>query len=176
MNKIILPKVPSKLIRLALEDEDRVSQARDHFTINMAAWITASEDAKDGKCNLCLAGAIIANRIKGLDHYITNGTTIFDPLGAGFLRGNVPQLRAVDMLRTGGIRGAIIEVLRLKRPPKLLEEFTEYEWAFRVDVRQYPYYNNGFGKRMSPQQFSGRRRAWRNDMMKLADRLEAIDY
>ncbi len=81
-----LPKKPSALIRLALDDLRKVERSKK-YVVDMGTY---HEPEYDG-CHVCLAGAIMAKTLK---------TPLTRTTGTGFYtEGN--KLRALDYLRTG---------------------------------------------------------------------------
>lgn len=62
MRDIVLPRVPSRLIRLALLDL-QATERDARYTIDMHAWHVPADEADeydDKRCHVCLAGAVIA--------------------------------------------------------------------------------------------------------------------
>lgn len=95
----VLPMVPSVLLRLALEDLKKCE--RDpHYKVNMANFLRFEDD---GQCAVCLAGAIMAQRLGGemvLRRLIHEGMC-GDSLYPVWMGENARQLRAIDFFRTG---------------------------------------------------------------------------
>lgn len=86
----ILPKTPSKLIRLALADL-RACEADSWYAVDMYMWHYPSKSKKHPKiCSVCLAGAVMA---KSLD------ADIGEALEPEQCEGNEYQLRALDYFR-----------------------------------------------------------------------------
>jgi hypothetical protein len=56
-----LPSLPSALIRTALADLRKVEAMPDIYRVNMDVW--HREDYRDHKCEVCLAGACIAQSL-----------------------------------------------------------------------------------------------------------------
>jgi len=56
---VTLPDKPSELIRLAVEDFTKCEAACDKFEIDMAEYC----HTVDGKCHVCLAGAVMAQTL-----------------------------------------------------------------------------------------------------------------
>lgn len=85
-----LPTIPSKLIRLALEDL-RKCEADPDYVINMNNWHFLTVD---GTCSVCLAGAVMGQSLGGLlNHWM-------DP--AMFEEENA--LFAIDAFHSGWIK------------------------------------------------------------------------
>lgn len=62
--KLKLPKLPSELIAVALEDLEAVEKLKS-VTVDMSTWITGSGNKNSGRlgvCKVCLAGAVLHRR------------------------------------------------------------------------------------------------------------------
>jgi hypothetical protein len=57
--KVRLPSKPSALILLALKDLASVERLKNKYRVNMKQWLAQ----KGGKCNVCLAGAVMARSL-----------------------------------------------------------------------------------------------------------------
>lgn len=97
MKKKILPRHPSTLIRIAVEDLKAVEKAKKRFTVNMGTW----HEMEDGKCAVCFAGAVMAKTLKLKD------TSDGHPSSQ---RGNSPQLNALNYFREGHVQEALSEL------------------------------------------------------------------
>jgi hypothetical protein len=92
-----LPNKPSKLIRAALEDL-AACEADPRYKVTMkACWHTPV----DGKCKVCLAGAVMAKRLYApSDRDITTLNYAYDPHTR-------KRLLALDDFRSGNIRAGL---------------------------------------------------------------------
>lgn len=127
---VILPTVPSQLIRLALNDLRKCEKQPDKFTINMSRWLITN-----GKCQVCLAGAVMAQRLNGKVLAKTCHSREVEPF---LFSGNNEQLRALDLFRLGDIYAGCYY---LSRTSNLSQRFdiTQYfdnKVAFYVDMEQ----------------------------------------
>lgn len=68
MNTKKLPNKPSKLILLALKDLELVEKD-ERYAVNMHTW----HRPKDGICQVCLAGSVLAKSLKFSNEEYTNG-------------------------------------------------------------------------------------------------------
>lgn len=57
--EVLLPHVPSALIRLALADLRKVEAMPETYDVNMYDW----HEPKNGKCSVCLAGSVMASSL-----------------------------------------------------------------------------------------------------------------
>jgi hypothetical protein len=94
--KIKLPDKPSALIRLAIKDLEAVEK-NPAYRIDMGAW----HEPYDGKCSVCLAGAVIAQtcKIKN-DRYIYPNRDVFG-------KSTTNKLMALDDFREGSVYGGL---------------------------------------------------------------------
>lgn len=121
----ILPKKPSKLIRLALKDLRAAEKAG--AIIDMGWWLAKREKVDGGPkvCVVCFAGAVMKNTL-GLR---PNEPTRQYPAGeicpsAEYTPGNVKQLEALNDFRAGDILSGCqtlgISERRIKKLPENL--------------------------------------------------------
>lgn len=89
-----LPKKPSKLLRLVLEDISKVRK-NPKYVLDMGTW----HFFMGGKCHVCFAGAVISQSLK------MNGEYDLDPMS--FNSDIRKRLYALDSLRLGSIWEAI---------------------------------------------------------------------
>ena len=98
-----LPATPSKLIRLAMADLYVMEQS-PNYQIHMGEWHSPQYvDRGKGICNVCLAGAVIANTLG------CNRLTLIDP--DRFTSKIEGKLRALDYFRMGSV-GAGFQCMR----------------------------------------------------------------
>ena len=97
-----LPKTPSKLLTVALNDLRKVEKDRKHYQVNMGAWHSPSSF---GQCGVCLAGSVLAMTCKiPITQIVTNGgITWYSTIRIG--RKEIPGklFIALDMFRCGFI-------------------------------------------------------------------------
>lgn len=92
----------SQILRLALHDLKLVERNR-RYEVDMGTWVSRS---RDGKCNVCLAGAVMVSRFRiGVKCFDYNCT----PANLGE-DSTAQKLRALNALRTGSIRQALYEI------------------------------------------------------------------
>ena len=87
---VILPKIPSKLIRLALKDLEWVEKRKKIYKVDMYSW-----HEPNSHCSVCLAGAVMANTLK---------CDPKDEVRPEYIPRNKLQLRALDYFREGFVR------------------------------------------------------------------------
>lgn len=87
-----LPKVPSELITLALNDLELVEKD-ERYEVNMEVYHYPS----DGKCLVCLAGAVMAKSLEVPPE--TNYLSYSEP--------NYKQLNALDYFRAGALHAGL---------------------------------------------------------------------
>ena len=86
-----LPRVPSELLRRALEDLDAC--ARDsRYKIDMAQY---HKSESEGACSVCLAGAVMAKSLHAHPH---------ESFGPKHFPGDTAALLALDYFRKGDIQ------------------------------------------------------------------------
>ena len=98
---IILPTVPSELLRIAHADLIEI-QNDPAFSVDMDYWVASiqwPENPLPVRCEACLAGAVM---IKTLD-LVPSGNKEYSP---GHFPGNEDQLVAIEYFRTNSIRAA----------------------------------------------------------------------
>lgn len=108
---IVLPKVPSQLIRIALADLAKVEEDNKHYVVEMRTWHSPISplDSKLGRCAVCLAGAVIAQTC--------NVSFTTEAIPDDFPR-NTRQLQALDALRRANL-GSAFSLLGRKIPHDL---------------------------------------------------------
>lgn len=98
-----LPKIPSKLLTLAIADFGAVLAAPERFRIDMSEWHTApypgSEYGADRKCVVCFAGSVMAGTL-GMPDTVT--------AGAVDCAHNSTKIRALNYFRIGDVRGGLL--------------------------------------------------------------------
>lgn len=87
-----LPAIPSELIRVAIADLT-VIEADPRYRVDMSHWHKAN-----GQCAVCLAGAVIANRIN--DPTVTLAPSSF-PIET------MQRLTALDLFRAGYMKEGV---------------------------------------------------------------------
>lgn len=112
--KVRLPNKPSKLIRLALKDLEKVERQPDKYTINMSRWHIPPNEFRDPQqddfrnaeerrtCSVCLAGSVMAGTLK------KRRTVEFTP--NSFPRDVEGKLNALNEFRTGDIIQGLSEM------------------------------------------------------------------
>jgi hypothetical protein len=91
-----LPKIPSKLIRLALNDLKLVENDSD-YRVDMAHYHERWQDS--GPCFVCLAGSVMAKTLHAAKRHLKTYDMGTD---------NRPLLRALNLFRLGCVREAIL--------------------------------------------------------------------
>jgi hypothetical protein len=142
---IELPKKPSALIRLAVEDIEKC-EADPNFKIEMSAWVSM---ALSGRCEVCAAGAILVQNAKhGLNAMVADMVAWADGPLPSYVE--FPTfMYAVDAFRCGhiidGLRALDIE------PPRGIKEimnvvpYSLHNGLFKADMRAMATYLEGFG-------------------------------
>lgn len=97
INTLELPDRLSLLLRMALEDLDKVRTMPERFLIYMERW----HSPRGAVCGVCLAGSLLAMRTDVPDDYSVE----YDEFGPS-LR---PKMSALNQLRIGFIQGAVEE-------------------------------------------------------------------
>lgn len=92
----ILPKIPSKLIRIALADIEKV-EADPRLVVDMDYWVEGGE-----MCAACFAGAVMLFTLAEFDDYKDLS------LAPNDYEENYWQLRALDFLRIGDLSPAFV--------------------------------------------------------------------
>jgi len=90
----------SALIRLAVEDMRRVKAMPDRFEMDMTVWHAAPDPDIGGKCEVCMAGAVMVMTLKLDDSEDLLGTDKFEKL---FSAETSSMLRALNAFRVGDI-------------------------------------------------------------------------
>ncbi len=139
-----LPNIPSKLIRLAVKDLE-VVESKPRYVIGMGSW----HEARNNTCEVCLAGAVIANSLKisplnkdRNDYPTKTFPDCFDDRTSS-------KLKAIDAFRAGNIYTGLehMGVNPIPRKAKQTFQITSYY--------------------ISPERF-------KIDMLKLADNLKSM--
>lgn len=140
---IELPKKPSALIRLAVEDIEKC-EADPRFRIKMTTWL---DEPVPGLCEVCAAGAIL------VQHATVDLETLlndFDKALSDAWPWTPPAfMHAVDAFRCG----CIIDGLRTLdiKPPRGIKDRTNvipynlHNGLFKADMRRLATYLEGFG-------------------------------
>lgn len=89
--QVILPRIPSQLIRLALADLKKVEAMPDKYKVEMWEW---HEPTISKKCVVCLAGSVMA---------CTLNMNINKSYGPSDFPENAVQLFVLDCFRNGNI-------------------------------------------------------------------------
>lgn len=114
-----LPNKPSALLAAAVEDFQKVRNDR-RYTIDMEEWWhSAQENPEDPYCSVCLAGAVMAQRV-------TNKKIAYSP--KDFARGNEKKFLALDALRVGNTSEAFFQ---LGLSPSAGQSFSRVMTAYR---------------------------------------------
>jgi len=122
-----LPRRPSELITLALNDLNRAERS-EKYRIEMGHW----HFPQGGKCDVCLAGAVIAMTFKFSAHIEVDSPAQF--------RGNHQQLTALDFFRLGSVSDAF-DVLkrsssRGEKFDRLIPPYHEDKVKFKRSMRK----------------------------------------
>ena len=122
-----LPNKPSALIRVAMDDLNRVERLKG-YTVDMDIW----HEPACGKCNVCFAGAIMSQTLKAdpedlMEPEMYNGDT-------------EGKLSALDSFRCGDVSGGF-ELMGLDNDKgyDLDREIPHYEYnrrAFKLAMRK----------------------------------------
>ena len=109
-SKVIeLPKVPSELLEIGLEDMKATLE--QGFQIDMGSWGSGNLETDDKEwCSVCFAGAVMLQRThkhkKDLDDFTPSGVNencyqFLDSIRSGELREAVDQLGLVEEIESG---------------------------------------------------------------------------
>lgn len=132
--KVILPRVMSELIEIALADLAKVRRDRKHYRVDMNTWC----EVENGKYTVCAAGAVMVGT---LDAHVDSYRSPHADLA------NVDQLRAIDHLRMGLVYTAAnclgltlvkdASIRRLIPPynPRCVSPFTKAMKQLAADLR-----------------------------------------
>ena len=125
-----LPTTPSALIRVALEDLRKVEALPDIYRINLGVW--HREHREDAVCEVCLAGACIAQRL-GANPSEHRGPEDFD-------KETTWKLYALNEFRVGsvfdGLRYLGRTDLWLGADTRAITEYAVDPKAFHKDMQQ----------------------------------------
>lgn len=133
--KVILPKVMSKLIDIAIDDLEKVEKDKC-YVVNMSDWHSPEigQFGDDGHCSVCFAGSVMAMSL-GVCMIKTRAPEHDE------LRGNAQQLLAINDLREGDIDDAASRLRITKRDKeKFAEKFGEdrdYDGLLKRSVVAY---------------------------------------
>lgn len=103
VRKRTLPSKLSKLIRVALKDEDRAFKS-PNYRIDMTVWhgTSYSRGVLRPECSVCLAGAVMAGTLKVSPSQSESPSSLFEyPISN--------RLRSLDSVRTGKVADALRE-------------------------------------------------------------------
>ena len=126
-----LPDLPSALIRVALTDL-QVIQKNPAYNIKMSMWHMTLVDDEETICQVCLAGAVMANTL--------NADITRDMSPQDYSRVDARKLDALDDFRNGHV-GRAFKVLNIPRHPTI-------PWYVAIDPYD-PDYPNIFINAMS---------------------------
>ncbi len=123
--QIKLPSKPSELILLALKDLRAVEKSKK-YVVEMGEWHTP--DYRDGKCAVCLAGAVMAKTLK---------VSVHDDMLPYRMGINDDKLRALDYFREGYVQGAFRYLgITVDWPDKKIAVYEHDAEAFHADMQQ----------------------------------------
>jgi hypothetical protein len=109
MKSITLPKIPSKLIRIARRDLIKVMKQPKKYRVMMGQWHDQAYDENvcvlKGVCGVCQAGAVMAQTLKmpRTRKGIFGGRRINEVTPTCAPGDNYMQLTSLDELRTGAV-------------------------------------------------------------------------
>ena len=156
-----LPEKMGELLALAVDDYDACRED-PHYKIVMGTWHTGgyrakpSSTASDYKCEVCLAGTVIAKSFGEDWTRTTSPDGLYDRYA--ITEEDRRRLEALDDLRTGNVRKAwaTIHSAPMMAAPTDVQDFHEREWD------------------EGPQYYYTRERAddYAHDLRDLADRLK----
>jgi ribosomal protein S27AE len=153
--QVRLPDLPSVLLRLALEDLEKVENDK-RYEVDMNVWVQREQDI----CYVCFAGAVMAETLDATEEDIFGWGTCTD-------KDAYSKLLALDRFRTGNIDGAYRELGRHK--PDSIPLYAFDAWLVNCDVNgEY----DGTGKTTS---YKDNRNLWWNYMLDLVGMLEAFN-
>ena len=137
--QMILPRVPSALITLAIDDLELVERDR-RYSVNMNTWHRPGVTHKlslsaSGACQVCLAGAVMAKSF---------GVSVHEDVVPSQFTGNYDALMTLEQLRQGFVALAFVMLLNEERySNKALKWLPEC-----VKVRSYEVNPEAFKRRM----------------------------
>lgn len=99
--KVILPRHPSTLLKIAIADMRAARRAGMAF--DMDVWLEPPGWGNATKCTVCMAGAVMAGTLGMAKCVAATGRGI----GPGEYEDNFDQLEAINLLRTGGVDDAL---------------------------------------------------------------------
>lgn len=117
-----LPKKPSKLIRLAIEDLEKVEKLPHKYEIDMGQWHTP-QNYGDHKCSVCLAGSVMAMRFHA-DPKDEIKPRDFARVFKFIPSSTQNRLIALDWFRRGHVKAGLRE---LGYPGHIIESFTDLD-------------------------------------------------
>lgn len=115
---MILPKIPSQLIRIALKDEAKAHRS-PRYKVDMDGW-----HVPNSQCAICLAGGVMAFSL---------GADINQRLIPENFQENIDQLHALESLRAGDMKIAFRYLGVSDRPIG----FSHCELEIHVDITCY---------------------------------------
>lgn len=95
MTGVLLPRVPSRLIRLACDDLEWARSQPDRYVIDMRQWMVPINPKK---CSVCMAGAVMAHTLQMQSYFGIYGYPV-RPTQAG--QANASALFAINRFRMG---------------------------------------------------------------------------
>lgn len=126
-----LPNKPSALLRLALDDLNKVEK-QDGYKVNMASWHTPALAAPaTNKCQVCLAGAAMAKSLRGDSDSDLTPTSYSDR--------TANKLFAINLFRIGNVGGAFQRLGRSYRKGRTFDRIiADYynKKLFKKDLRK----------------------------------------
>jgi len=134
--EVVIPDTVSKLLKAVVSDMKVVGQLKN-VSFDMADWIAAAPPYD--RCTVCAAGAWLYMQIS---HCFNNSTDMERWLDGKLTSMDSPELNAImhaiDMLRTGAIRGSLEE---LDEVYGFMSEVTEGKLVEDLGVCFSPTYN-----------------------------------
>lgn len=123
MKTVKLPDHPGDLIRLAIKDLEKVEKSKD-YVVHMLDWHLP---LKNGKCLVCMAGAVMANTLKvDKKYYAEPGR---------FGEQEKGKLNAINQFRVGDIYLGLIHLNFDESTARSIHE----EW-YKAETFPPPYY------------------------------------
>lgn len=127
----LLPEKLSDCIDVALADLEKV-EADEWYVVDMNAWHEPLCDAKNMKCSVCFAGAVIS-----MTMMVPSGVDS-DPWK--FCEHNKARLRALDDIRCGWIQSAL-SLFRISLPAEMphivsITRYDEDAGEFKSDMKK----------------------------------------
>ena len=117
---------PSRVIEMALEDLEECEALPGAFTIDMTVFY---DRRPDGRCGICLAGAVMANRLRLVQHQRPNVVELDITHGG--------RLQALDFFRMGNIALGLEAMMLAQLPIKFVDvaKYQDDPAKFKSDMR-----------------------------------------